>query len=109
MWESGLEVPGGRKRPHRRFHKVLGTLRHLERGGGNLESTKCATSGQVVSKLMVTSLNVYEYYLEPYLEADLNIVNELITSDTTTSIKDTKHSSNKLLHLVSFFETQTLF
>ena len=74
MWESGLEVPGGRKRPHRRFHKVLGTLRHLL----NLESTYCAISGQVVSKLLVTFLNVYEYYLEPYLEVHLNIVNELI-------------------------------
>ena len=29
MWESGLEVAGGHKRPHRRFHKVLGTLGHF--------------------------------------------------------------------------------
>ena len=56
MWESGLEIPGGHKKPHRRFHMVLGTLVHF--GGGNLESTYCATSGQVVSKLLVTSLNV---------------------------------------------------
>ena len=83
MWESGLEVRGGQKRPHRRFHKVLGTLRHLE-GGGDLESTYCATSVQFVSKHSVTFLNIHKYYLEPYLEADLNIVNELITSDTTT-------------------------
>ena len=72
MWKSGLEV----QKPHRKFHKVLGTLGHF--GGGNLESTYCATSGQFVSKLLVTSLSVHEYYLEPYLEADLNIVNKLI-------------------------------
>ena len=59
-----------------RFHKVLGTLRI--RRGGDLESTYWATSGQAVSKLLVTFLNVYEYYLEPYLEVHLNIVNELI-------------------------------
>ena len=62
------EVIRGPTASSRRFKVLWGIW-------GKSSSTYCTTSGHVLINFLVTSLNIHEYYLEPYLEADLSIAN----------------------------------